>query len=139
MTHAVSRHCPGAHVSEVTVVMVDDGTNRRARLRVRYDAGVGPGVVFVKAEGDYREAHARNGNMFNEPDLFSAGVPIPVDHPLAYAVLIDRPGLDYVIVMEDVTVRGADPEARHPTDDGRPGGPIRVWLGSTASIGRSQP
>lgn len=120
MTHAISRHCPGAHVSDVEVVMVDDGTNRRARLRVTYDAGEGPGVVFVKAEGAYREAHARNGNMFNEPDLFTAGVPIPVDHPLAYAVLIDRPGLDYVIVMEDVTVRGADPrDATRPMTVGQ--------------------
>ncbi len=109
MTAAISRHCPGAHVSDVEVVMVDNGTNRRARLGLSYDEGSGPDVVFVKAEGDYREAHSRNGNMFNEPDLFSAGVPIPVDHPLAYKVLIDRPGLDYVIVMEDVTVRGADP------------------------------
>jgi hypothetical protein len=109
MTAAVSSRCPGAHVSEVRLVLVDNGTNRRARFGLSYDEGSGPDVVFLKAEGDYREAHARNGNMFNEPDLFAAGVPLPVDHPLAYQVLVDRPGLDYVIVMEDVTKRGADP------------------------------
>jgi hypothetical protein len=109
MTEAVSSRCPGARVSEVRLVLVDNGTNRRARFGLSYDKGSGPDVVFLKAEGDFREAHARNGNMFNEPDLFAAGVPIPVDHPLAYQVLIDRPGLDYVIVMEDVTRRGADP------------------------------
>src|SRR5262249_52470803 len=109
MTDAVSGHFPGACVSEVRLVLVDNGTNRRARFGLSYNEGSGPDVVFLKAEGDFREAHARNGNMFNEPDLFAAGVPIPVDHPHAYKILIDRPGLDYVIVMEDVTDRGADP------------------------------
>jgi hypothetical protein len=109
MTQALSHRHPGARVSEVKLIMVDNGTNRRARFGVSYEAGSGPGVVFAKAEGDYRQAHALNGNMFNEPDLFASGAPLPVDHPLAYQVLIDRPGLDYVIVMEDVTQRGADP------------------------------
>jgi hypothetical protein len=109
MTEALSSRCPGARVSEVRLVLIDNGTNRRARFGLSYEEGSGPDVVFLKAEGDFREAHARNGNMFNEPDLFAAGVSIPVDHPLAYQVLIDRPSLDYVIVMEDVTRRGADP------------------------------
>lgn len=109
MTDAVAGRHPGAHVSEVTLIGTDDGTNRRARFRLRYDAGSGPDVVFAKAEGAFREVHARNGNMFNEPELFASGVPIPVDHPLPYKVLIDQPALDYVIVMEDVTARGADP------------------------------
>jgi len=111
MTAALQRRCPGVEVDEVTVVGRDDGTNRRARLGVTYSAGsgVGPEVVFVKAEGDHREVHARNGNLFNEPELFAAGVPLLVDHPLSYHVVIDRPALDYVIVMEDVTRRGGDP------------------------------
>jgi Phosphotransferase enzyme family len=109
MTRAVSRRHPDARVSSVALTMVDNGTNRRARFSLTYDEGSGPEVVFAKAEGDYREAHALNGNMFNEPDLFASGVPLPVDHPLAYQVLIDRPALDYVIIMEDVTSRGADP------------------------------
>jgi Phosphotransferase enzyme family len=109
MTTALSDRCPGARVREVTLIMVDNGTNRRARFGLTYDAGTGPGVVFAKAEGDYRQAHALNGNMFNEPDLFASGAALPVDHALAYQVLVDRPALDYVIVMEDVTKRGADP------------------------------
>ena len=109
MTHAISHSHPDARVSEVTLIMVDNGTNRRARFGLTYAAGSGPDVVFTKAEGDYRQAHALNGNMFNEPDLFASGVPLPVDHPLAYHVVVDRPALDYVIVMEDVTKRGADP------------------------------
>jgi Phosphotransferase enzyme family len=109
MTQAISSRHPGSRVGDVVLTMVDNGTNRRARFRLSYDRGSGPEVVFVKAEGDYRQAHALNGNMFNEPDLFASGVPLPVDHPLAYQVVVDRPALDYVIVMEDVTRRGADP------------------------------
>jgi hypothetical protein len=109
MTQAISSRHPGARVRDVALTMVDNGTNRRARFSLTYEEGSGPDVVFAKAEGDYRQAHALNGNMFNEPDLFASGVPLPVDHPLAYRVIVDRPALDYVIVMEDVTKRGADP------------------------------
>jgi hypothetical protein len=88
---------------------VDNGTNRRARFAVRYDAGSGPDVVFMKAEGEHRAVHARNGNMLNEPDLMACGAALPVDHPRPYHVIIDREVLDYVIVMEDVTARGGEP------------------------------
>jgi hypothetical protein len=120
MTQALSHRYPDVRVGEVTLIMVDNGTNRRARFALKYDAGCGPDVVFAKAEGDYRQAHALNGNMFNEPELFASGVPLPVDHPLAYYVLVDRPALDYVIVMEDVTKRGADPrDATRPMTVGQ--------------------
>jgi hypothetical protein len=109
MTAAIAGRHPGARVGDVTLIMSDDGTNRRARFGLRYDAGFGPDVVFAKAEGQYREVHAQNGNMFNEAELFASGVALPLDHPLPYKVIIDRPALDYVIVMEDVTRRGADP------------------------------
>jgi hypothetical protein len=68
--------------------------------------------------------HSRNGNLFNEPDLFASGTPLPVDHPLSYAVVVDRPALDYVIVMEDVTARGGDPR-----DATRPMTPEQVGNG----------
>ena len=109
MTSALQRDLPGVEVASVDVVSRDDGTNRRARIGVSYASGQGPDVFFVKGEGSFRESHARNGNMFNEPDLFAARVPLPVDHPHAFHVAIDRPGLDYVIVMEDILARGADP------------------------------
>nr|MDT0663631.1 hypothetical protein [Micromonospora sp. DSM 115978] len=108
MTAALADRCPGAAVSGVDLVMRDDGTNRRARFGLTYSAGAGPGTVFVKGEGEHRLVHSRNGNLFNEPDLFASGAPLPVDHPLVYAVAVDRPNLDYVIVMEDLTRRGAD-------------------------------
>ena len=49
--------------------------------------------------------HARNGNLFNEADLYASRVPLPVDHPLVYQVIIDRPAVDYVVVMEDLIPR----------------------------------
>ena len=55
------------------------------------------------------EIHARNGNLFNEPLLFRSGVDLPLEHPRAYASIVDEPGLDYMIVMEDLLARGADP------------------------------
>ena len=110
MTAAVAGAHPGAEVDEVTVLLVDDGTNRRAKFGLRYAAGSGPEVVFVKAEAEaHREIHARNGNLFNEAELFASGVELPLDHPVVYRAIVDRPGLDYAVVMEDVTRRGADP------------------------------
>jgi aminoglycoside phosphotransferase (APT) family kinase protein len=109
MTAALRADFPGAEVGEVEVVFRDDGTNRRARLRLVFTQGAGPEIVFVKGEGAWRESHAKNGNMFNEAELFKARVPLPVDHPRPFHVVIDHPALDYVIVMEDVTRRGGDP------------------------------
>ena len=109
MTDAVARHHPGAHVRDVTLVEATKGNNRRARFRLNYDAGSGPEFLFAKAEGDFRLMHAQNGNLFNEPELFSSGVTIPVAHPRPYKVIMDRAALDYVVVMEDVTERGGKP------------------------------
>jgi len=110
MTAGVASPNPGAEVSDVELLLVDDGTSRRARFGLHYAAGSGPETVFVKGEADaHRTVHARNGNLFNEADLYASGVTLPVDHPRAYHVVIDRPGLDYIIVMEDLDRRGADP------------------------------
>jgi hypothetical protein len=49
MTGALRRHHPDAVVSDVEVVLRDDGTNRRARLGLTYSAGTGPATVFAKA------------------------------------------------------------------------------------------
>lgn len=112
MTAAIQSRHPGAVVDDVTLVTRDDGTNRRARFGLTYATGSGPATVFAKAESDVpgrRKIHARNGNLFNEPLLFSSGVELPLEHPVAFAAVIDEPGLDYVIVMEDLVARGADP------------------------------
>jgi len=49
MTTALAGHFPGARVDDVAVVLRDDGTNRRARLQLKYSAGAGPATVFAKA------------------------------------------------------------------------------------------
>ncbi|OAA21789.1 protein of unknown function (DUF227) [Frankia sp. EI5c] len=109
MTAALAGHHPGARVSDVNLVLRDDGTNRRARFELRFAAGSGPGRVFLKAEGEHRLVHNRNGNLFNEADLYASQVLLPLDHPLVYRVLVDRPSLDWMLVMEDVTLRDGDP------------------------------
>ncbi len=112
MTAALAGRFPGLRVGHVSVILRDDGTNRRARLGLDYTSGTGPATVFVKAESDMpgrREIHARNGNLFNEPLLFRSGVHLPLEHPVAFASIVDEPGLDYLIVMEDLLDRGADP------------------------------
>jgi hypothetical protein len=109
MTTALARDLTDVEVATVEVLDRDDGTNRRARLGVTYARGTGPPVFFVKGEGSFRESHARNGNLFNEPELYASSLQIPIDHPHPYHAIIDRSRLDYAIVMEDVTLRGGVP------------------------------
>jgi hypothetical protein len=110
MTSAIASHHPQAKVGEVTLLNVDDGTNRRARFGLHYAAGSGPASVFLKAHAAaHRVVHLRNGNLFNEARLFASGVALPVDHPLVYKSIVDYLRLDFLLVMEDLTRRGADP------------------------------
>jgi len=53
--------------------------------------------------------HLRNGNLWNEARLFAAGVELPVDHPTVYKAVVDVLGLDFLLVMEDLNQRAADP------------------------------
>jgi sulfur transfer complex TusBCD TusB component (DsrH family) len=110
MTAALFAHFPNAEVSEVALLMRDDGTNRRARFGISYSSGTGPAAVFAKApDPAHTELNAATGGVLNEPRLFQSGVVLPLDHPAVYTTVIDEPGLNYIIVMEDVTARGADP------------------------------
>jgi hypothetical protein len=110
MTAALARAYPGIEVSRVELVLRDDGTNRRARLALDYGRGSGPRTVFVKAaDPAHAKLNAMTGGLFNEPRLFRAGVPLPVDHPAVYLSLIDEANLDFFLLMEDVTARGGDP------------------------------
>jgi aminoglycoside phosphotransferase (APT) family kinase protein len=110
MTSALAGAFPGVEVQDVNVELRDDGTNRRARLGLRYARGSGPATVFVKAaDPDHAAVNARMGGVFNEPRLFASGVPLPLDHPQVYFTLIDEPHLDFIMVMEDVRARGGDP------------------------------
>ena len=92
------------------IITRDDGTNRRVRLGLRYASGSGPETLFLKAnQSAHRELHLRNGNLFNEARLFAAGVPLDVDHPIVYKSIVDTVGMDFLLVMEDINLRGADP------------------------------
>ncbi|MDL9938641.1 phosphotransferase [Gordonia sp. ABSL1-1] len=110
MTRALASHFPDAEVANVSVDHRDDGTNRRARLRVDYTAGDGPATVFVKgADPGHKELLRITSGLFHEPRLFRSGVDLPVEHPRVLTALIDEPGYDFFLVMEDLSARGADP------------------------------
>ncbi len=111
MTAALSGRHPGAVVDAVTVDMRDDGTNRRARLAVTYaDGPAGPSTVFVKAvDPDHKFLIKLTSGLLHEPRLFNSNVALPLEHPLVYAAVIDEVDEDFLLVMEDLTARGADP------------------------------
>ena len=110
MTTALNAHHPDAVVDGVRVALRDDGTNRRARLELTYSSGSGPETVFAKAvDPAHAELVALTSGLFHEPRLFVSGVALPLDHPTVYAALIDEARSDFLMVMEDVVARGADP------------------------------
>ena len=111
MTAALAERHPGAIVDAVTVAMRDDGTNRRARLALTYAAGpAGPATVFVKAVDPEHKAMVKlTSGLLHEPRLFNSKVELPLEHPLVYAAVIDEADEDFLLVMEDLTARGADP------------------------------
>ncbi|MBY0286907.1 MAG: phosphotransferase [Mycobacteriaceae bacterium] len=110
MTAALSRHHSDAVVDAVSVVLRDDGTNKRARLGLTYSAGSGPATVFAKAvDPDHAELVALTSGLYHEPRLFTSGVELPLDHPTVYTALIDEDRSDFLMIMEDVVARGADP------------------------------
>jgi Phosphotransferase enzyme family len=107
---ALAADYSGTTVHAVTVVARDDGTNRRARLGVTYSAGSGPCTVFAKAADPAHKALIRlTSGMFHEPRLFANRVPLPLEHPAVYSAAIDEADYDFVMIMEDLTARGADP------------------------------
>src|SRR5271156_4834806 len=110
MTGAIRRRHPDAVVSNVALVLRDDGTNRRARLELTHSAGSRPAPVFAKAaDPAHVELVALTSGLFHEPRLFISGVVLPLDHPTVYTAIIDEEGSDFLMIMEDVVARGADP------------------------------
>ncbi|HEX2283483.1 MAG TPA: phosphotransferase [Mycobacterium sp.] len=110
MTAALAGHFPGATVDGVTVALRDDGTNRRARLKLTYSEGTGPATVFAKAvDPEHADLVELTSGLYHEPRLFSSGVVLPLDHPAVYAAIIDEDRRDFLMIMEDVVARGADP------------------------------
>jgi len=86
---------------------VDDGTNRRARYALTYRKGAGPETVFLKAaDPGHAELNAATGGLFNESRMFRTDLTLPIEHPAVHLALIDEPGLDFLLVMEDIVGRG---------------------------------
>ncbi|WP_024804544.1 phosphotransferase [Nocardia sp. BMG51109] len=109
MTAAIGHRHPGAEVSDVTVRMRDDGTNRRARLGLSYAKGSGPATIFAKAtDPSHNAIHKLTSGLFHEPRLFDSGVALPIECPAVYAALIDTANETFCLVMEDLAARGAD-------------------------------
>jgi hypothetical protein len=128
MTAALARDFPGVEVEAVTVAMRDDGTNRRARLALTYRPGpAGPNVVFVKAvDPGHRELVKLTSGLLHEPRLFNSNIELPVEHPRVYAAPIDEAAEDFLLVMEDLMDRGADPrDATRPLTVGQAADGIR--------------
>ena len=112
LTSALNRHHPDAVVDTVAVDMRDDGTNRRARLAVTYSAGErsGPASVFVKAVDPEHKAMIKlTSGLLHEPRLFNSNIALPLEHPTVYAAAIDEDAEEFLLVMEDLNARGADP------------------------------
>lgn len=110
MTSVLAQHFPGVEVADVRVALRDDGTNRRARLALTYSAGSGPATVFAKAvDPEHADLVALTSGLYHEPRLFSCGAELPLDHPEVYLAAIDEDRRDFLMIMEDVAARGADP------------------------------
>lgn len=110
MTAALADHHPDVTIDSVNVELRDDGTNRRARLGLTYTQGSGPATVFVKAaDPDHKELIRMTSGMFHEPRLFMSGADLPLEHPIVYRAVVDEEAYDFVMVMEDLAARGADP------------------------------
>ena len=140
MTVALSRHHPGAVVDDVSVALRDDGTNRRARLALTYSAGSGPATVFAKAvDPDHAELVALTSGLYHEPRLFTSGVELPLDHPTVYTALIDEDRSDFLMIMEDVVARGADPrDSTRPMSIDQAADGVRGWRACTAGSGATR-
>ncbi len=111
MTAALAPAFPGAVVAQVEVGPVADGTNRRARVRLRYAAGQGPPSVFVKGPGRPRNrlALAALGAHLLEADLAAAGFAPPLAHARLLAGARDPRRLAAAVVLGDVTEDGGVP------------------------------
>jgi hypothetical protein len=116
MTAAIASRHPDAEVASADLVFGEDGTNRRARFHLEYAQGTGPASVFLKAHtAHHRIVHLRNGNLFNEARLFASGAELPLEHPVVYHARPDYLRLDFLLVMEDLLERNADPrDANRP-------------------------
>lgn len=111
MTGVLRGRHPGAVVSDVRLGPIEEGTNARARVRLVYSAGEGPGTVFVKRSGRVvpRLALVALRALGTEARLAASGVILPIPHPRPYGGGVRWGRLDTVVVMDDVLASGGRP------------------------------
>lgn len=109
MTRVIATAHPGAVITEVARVGGSEGTSSRAILELTYGAGGGPARVFAKTKGDpvRRLFQWMTDNAFIEGRLAMSGAPLPLEHPTFYAGVVDRLRLNDMVIMDDVSLRGA--------------------------------
>jgi hypothetical protein len=78
MSTALARDFPGAEVESITCSPGTTAPTGVRRFGLTHRSGSGPERVFLKAAGDHREVHARNGNLFNESELYARRLPLHV-------------------------------------------------------------
>jgi hypothetical protein len=111
VTEALAPVWPGVRVRAVEVVGRADGTNARATLRLTHAGAPAPERVFIKREGSWVNRLALTALRAREAEveLTTSGIALPLEHPRLLAAAADRSRLATVVVLEDVTLRGARP------------------------------
>lgn len=113
LTQALQRDFPGAVVAAARIRGAAHGTNARATLELTYATGSGPDRVFVKREGSWVNRLALTALRARDAEvrLAESGLELPLEHPRVLAAAADPRRLAGVVVMEDLTLRGAVPTA----------------------------
>lgn len=111
MTQALASRFPGVEVATVRLASIDDGTTSRTSAQLTYRDGEGPARVFVKAQGrlDHRLVLAAVRGLLPEARIFVSGEALPLEMPQVYGVGVNVRRADTIVVIEDVTQRGATP------------------------------
>ncbi|HVU92935.1 MAG TPA: phosphotransferase [Jatrophihabitans sp.] len=101
----------GRPVSRLRVTDHADGTNARARVTAWFAGAAEPTHLFVKREGRLLNRLALTALRAREAeaDLARCALELPLEHPAFLAGAVDRRRLAAIVVMEDVTARGARP------------------------------
>ncbi|MET0661215.1 MAG: phosphotransferase [Steroidobacteraceae bacterium] len=109
LTQALSRHWPGSIVESAKADSVTIGTTNHYRVHLKYARGAGPASIFIKIQGRLgkRVLLSTMGLLTPETLLQGSVERVPIETPAVYAVAINRMKLDSLIVMEDLTLRGA--------------------------------
>ncbi len=110
-TTALRGRYPGIEVAAAELVEQQEGTNTRARFRLTYRRGTGPGAVFVKAPGRllHRLALSVLGALETEARLASSGVRLPLEHAELLAGVLLGGHRGSVVLLEDISARQASP------------------------------